>query len=128
MCNILSIVSSGSCACDCYVDPVVVAVGTTAAMGINPRSMAFFTMYASVCVLRCSAGLDFLHAFLPISPFFSSCLSSFLPDDLPPPPRPKFASWRKNVGLRVSSSTCCPKSWRSSDSTLESLISSALSP
>lgn len=57
-------------------------------------------------------------------------LFSFLPPwlFLPPPHRPKFASWRRNVGLRVSSSTCCPKSWRSSVSTLESLISSALSP
>lgn len=42
--------------------------------------------------------------------------------------RPKCASWRRNVGLRVSSSTSCQKSWRSSGSRLGSLISSALNP
>lgn len=85
------------------------------------------------CVLSCSVRLDFLHGFSARFPHFS-------PPPLPlhlflfaswlflPLHRPKFASWRKNVGLRVSSSTCCPKSWRSSVSTLESLISSALSP
>lgn len=62
--------------------------------------------------------------------FFVACLSFalLLVDSTPLPPliRRKSASWRKNAGLKASSSTSCQKSWRSSGSRRGSLTSSAL--